>query len=612
VLIAVLTFVIEATLKGQSGPISSAWLAPICSVVAQYSSAVVLGSLSLAFATLERSDPAWNRSMAVAAGAATVWTIAGALSGFSSFVGSIDPSSDSSRVEQAFIEYATVSASGVAWIVGTLIAAGATVLCFAGRSRAVNAVAWCAAVAGLVAMAEQAEPAGRTAHAAAVATQSLSLVGLGLTLGVVVAMQLVVSVVAMDRRQLVVVRAITVVITGLVMLGAAFALHAGVRLPSASDWGSSYAIVVIERCILFLALVALVVRVRRSPTSSRLRSLTVVGSVVLGLGVALGRITAPSDGVALGLRAGARPSEILTGQPLPGPPNAATWATSWSLEPVWAVGSLLLAVGVAVALVARARDRRRRSVVAGRGSTWQAAALVIAVVVEIWATNGAPSLYGQFLVSVLALRTVLLLLVVPLLISWASPLTLVRAVAPDRADTSIGLAAFARALGSSRAARLVRHPVSASVLLMALIWAFFATDLMRWALENWIVGALTSAVALVVGCLAMPSLIRSRDRLGAPLRASARVTRVICGVLVGASFAAVGVLYRGPFGLVQASWFGATGRTWGATPEADQADAGMILIVIGAAVAVGVSVAQGAGRRARTPKLEMRAGTATS
>jgi hypothetical protein len=61
-------------------------------------------------------------------------------------------------------------------------------------------------------------------------------------------------------------------------------------------------------------------------------------------------------------------------------------------------------------------------------------------------------------------------------------------------------------------------------------------------------------------------------------------------VVVGAALVAVGISLHGPLGLVQASWFGAMGREWGALPLQDQYAGALVLVGAGVALAVVVTV----------------------
>jgi putative copper resistance protein D len=70
----------------------------------------------------------------------------------------------------------------------------------------------------------------------------------------------------------------------------------------------------------------------------------------------------------------------------------------------------------------------------------------------------------------------------------------------------------------------------------------------------------------------------------------AALVRIAGAVVVAAGLVSLGIAMRGPLGLLQASWFGAMGRTWGPDPLVDQAHAGALLVVAGAVVLVTVVV----------------------
>jgi hypothetical protein len=71
---------------------------------------------------------------------------------------------------------------------------------------------------------------------------------------------------------------------------------------------------------------------------------------------------------------------------------------------------------------------------------------------------------------------------------------------------------------------------------------------------------------------------------------AAAVVRIVGALVVAAGTVSLGIAMRGPLGLLQASWFGAMGRTWGPGPLVDQARAGLVLIVAGVLLLVTVVV----------------------
>ncbi len=98
------------------------------------------------------------------------------------------------------------------------------------------------------------------------------------------------------------------------------------------------------------------------------------------------------------------------------------------------------------------------------------------------------------------------------------------------------------------------------------------------------------AVFLLVGLLALSGLLTPVAAGARRASTSAAVVRIIGAVVVAAGLVSLGIAVQGPLGLLQASWFGAMGRTWGPDPYADQARAGTVLVASGVAVVVLVVV----------------------
>ena len=149
--------------------------------------------------------------------------------------------------------------------------------------------------------------------------------------------------------------------------------------------------------------------------------------------------------------------------------------------------------------------------------------------------------------------------------------------------------------------RYLAQPFPAFLLAAALWWAYFATDAVRWSVSDPTGRTVSDVVFLLVGLLAVPTLCT-------PIPAGPVASDPACrghpdrrcrGDRGGP--VSLGIAMRGPLGLLQASWFGAMGRTWGPDPLVDQARAGLVLIVAGVLllVTVVVVVSCGCGVRRR-------------
>jgi len=136
--------------------------------------------------------------------------------------------------------------------------------------------------------------------------------------------------------------------------------------------------------------------------------------------------------------------------------------------------------------------------------------------------------------------------------------------------------------------RYLVQPFPAFLLLAGLWWGLYATDVLRWSVSDAMGRTVVDLVFLLVGLLALPTLF-TPIALGARSPSTAAfLVRAAGAVVVAAGTVSLGIAMQGPLGLLQASWFGAMGRTWGPDPLVDQARAGTVLIVGGVLVVVAV------------------------
>jgi len=228
-----------------------------------------------------------------------------------------------------------------------------------------------------------------------------------------------------------------------------------------------------------------------------------------------------------------------------------------------------------------------------RGVSWpvrRSVAAVLAVVSLVVATSGSLHEYDRFLISANVGAHLLLGLVVPALVWAAAPVQLIRAAVLPRDDDSTGVREWTGALVDNAAVRYLVQPFPAVVLLAAVWWVFYGTQAVRWSTGDPIGRTVIDVVFLLVGLLALPTLFT-------PVAAGARqasmpafLVRAVGALVVAAGTVSLGVAMQGPLGLLQASWFGAMGRTWGPDPLVDQARAGVVLVVAGVLLVVAVLV----------------------
>ncbi|QKS12576.1 cytochrome c oxidase assembly protein [Curtobacterium sp. Csp1] len=570
---------------------------PIARLVVDLAAAATIGGLALTTVGLSRSRPEWNRAIDIAAGAAGVWTVAAAVATFFTFL-----SVAGSRISldeqfgQSMGVFLTGTDLGLAWLVTVLVAAAVTVLCFAVRARGMVALTAGIAMIGLIPIAQQGHAAGTASHDSAVTALGLHLVGAALWVGGLVLVVLLRGVLGGDRLPLVVGRYSSIALGCFVLVAVSGVASAQIRVGAFSNLGSPYGVLVIVKSAALLA-VGVLGAVHRRRT---IRSLTAepgrrgpfwtlvlvelaVMGVASGFAAALGRTATPVDQVALSKTTNPSPAELLTDDPLPRDPGAWGWLTAWNIDLFWLMAAVLVAAAY-VAGVVRLRHR---------GQGWpvgRSVAMGIALVSLVVATSGSLHTYDRFLVSANVGAHVVLGLVVPALLWAAAPVRLVRAAVQTRDDDSTGVREWTGLLVDNGVVRYLVQPFPAFVLLATVWWALYGTQVLRWSVSDPTGRTLVDVGLLLVGLLAVPTLLTPVAAGARSASVPAALVRIAGAVVVAAGVVSLGVALQGPLGLVQASWFGAMGRTWGPDPLVDQARGGVVLVVAGSALLVTVVV----------------------
>jgi cytochrome c oxidase assembly factor CtaG len=296
-----------------------------------------------------------------------------------------------------------------------------------------------------------------------------------------------------------------------------------------------------------------------------------------------------------GVPASPTPAQQLTGDLVPPELSGALWVTTWRIDLLW-----LFAVALGVAFYFAGVRRLRRS-----GEPWQVrrtAMWMVGMLLLAWVSSGAINRYGEFLLSVQLLGALLLGLVIPLLLIAGRPVALALAAIKERTDGTRGVREYLTWLIETPIARAVTHPLVAAGVISASWWLVYFTGVLRFTLYDYVVSHVVSVWLLLAGCLLARSLVFRRSKF----------TRSVALVLVIASFAAFGYVIQTQTGLMVAEWFGAMGRTWGATPLDDQQLAGSVvwwvacipLLVLAVAIALGARDTQSIPRPKRIAREE--------
>ncbi|TCB93407.1 copper resistance protein CopD [Micromonospora zingiberis] len=358
----------------------------------------------------------------------------------------------------------------------------------------------------------------------------------------------------------------------LVAVGASGLVSAGVRLTGPADvTGTRYGQLLLVKIavLVAIAVVGLVHRRRAIPAlmaGQRRPFLRVAVVETLLFGAAVGAAVALSRTPAPLGSAEEDPATALLGFPMPPPLSVETVARLWLPEPL-TIAAALAAAGLYVAGVWRLH-RRGDAWPAARTALWLAGCAVIII-----ATSSGLARYGPVLFSVHMVQHLLLMMVAPILLVLAGPVTLaLRALRPSTDPRWPGPREWLQAALHSRVSGVVTHPVVALVLYVASLYVLYFTGLYELAVRSHAAHLAMVAHFLGVGYLFFWTVIGidpTPRRVPHPLK---MVLVLISMVL----HAFLGVALMQSATVLAADWWLALGRPWGPTPLEDQWAAGGI------------------------------------
>ena len=235
----------------------------------------------------------------------------------------------------------------------------------------------------------------------------------------------------------------------------------------------------------------------------------------VGIAVTLGR-SAPQPAGTLRSTA-----ESILGYELPPPLSYLEWFGQWRVDVLWTPIALLLAVGYLVGVHRWNRSHDRWAT--GRTLSWLAGCAVL-----IWATSGAPAVYGRLIPTMHVLEQVLIALVVPMLLVSGRPRALGGGLFPARTDGSRGLREWATGITNPRAARAAARPAVALGLYAALLIGYYFTPAIQLSLDD----NLARFAAMVLFLAAGLNLVASLTVIPADSRVDARGLSVLAAALV--------------------------------------------------------------------------------
>ncbi|MET4053381.1 cytochrome c oxidase assembly factor CtaG/putative copper export protein [Frigoribacterium sp. PvP054] len=581
---------------------------PMAKMLGNVGAALTIGTLFLTCFALSKRESEYDRAMDVAAAAAGFWAVASAVTTFFTFLSVANvPVTFDDQFGRTLAFFLTNTELGTAWLVTTLVAATVTVLCFVVRNIWLVVAVTVLAAGGLIPIAEQGHAAGTSGHDAAVTDLALHLVGASVWLGGLLAIVLLRGHLSSGRLAIVLARYSSVAIVCFVVVAVSGIGSAAIRIGDWSALTSGYGVLVLVKTFALVALGLfgvvqrrwLVGRLATHPKATAkpfwwfvTAELAFMG-LASGVAAALARTATPVEQVAATDLADPTPAVILTEEALPPELTPLRYLTEWNVDLLW---GLLCAFGVFFYLAGVVRLHRR-------GDRWpigRTVSWVAGLAVLFYITCGAPNVYEEYLFSTHMLAHMALGMLVPVLLVPGAPVTLALRTIKKRTDGTRGGREWIMILVHSRAATVVSNPIVSAVLFAGSLWAFYYTPLFSWATTTHVGHYWMIVHFVITGYLFVQSMI-GIDPVKGRLPYPARLV-VLLATMAFHAFFGLGIMSAS--GLFLADWYGAMGRTWGATPMQDQYVAGGIAWSVGEiptiimAIAVAIMWQRSDGREA--------------
>lgn len=573
------------------------WGLPIVKMLMNLSAGVMFGSLVLALFGLRSGEKAFDVALDTASVGAAAFTVTGAVAAFMTFLAVFNAKiSAGPEFGSQLGRFLTEVNLGRAWIITIVMGAIVTIMAFAWRTWTPTLFTAIIAGASFLPLAEQGHAGDLEGHALAVDSLLLHAVAAAVWIGGLVLLVIVRHSLdgasgprtaprvrdgktqAPTRLSAVVERYSSLALVAFVIIAVSGVARSVVGLGTWGALWSPYGLIVIAKVVLLgmLGFFGAVYRMRQIPRIAEgkassfwalvLGELFVMG-LASGAAAALAR-TPPPPGAEVPIAR--TPAEILAKRPLPPEFTIDRWFTEWHPGLIWAV-----AAGLGLVLYLMGVQRLRR-----RGDSWSALrtmSWVAGVVALFWVTNGPMNAYEQFLFSTHMLAHMMLQMVIPIALVLGAPVTLALRALDARKDGTRGAREWILWAVHSPYSKVVTHPFVAAAIFIVSLWAFYFTDIMRWAMKahyghQWMV-----LHFLIAGYLFILTLI-GIDPIPKRLPYPGRLLTLI-GIMAMHAFFGMAIMMQS--GLLLAEWYGAMGRTWGPTPMQDQYAGGGIAWSVG-------------------------------
>ncbi|MGV8966197.1 MAG: cytochrome c oxidase assembly protein [Cellulomonas sp.] len=591
------------------------WGLPLSQTLVELAAALTIGSLALAVCVLPRRAPAartaagqrgqQRRAKAVVDGRAypAVLTLAGVAAAVWTALSLIQLVLTYASVAGRPIGGETFGAElgvfvsdislGRTLLSVTVVAATTSVLALAVATP--TGAAWTTALAilALVLQSQTGHAAGTTNHELAISAMFLHLLGAAVWIGALAALGVLNGRLGPDLGPAVA-RYSPIAAWCLVAIAVSGVVNSIIRLGGLDGFATRYGVLLIAKILLFGALGAIGWTYRRAvipqltgPDGARSSRATglfwrLVAVELLVMGAV--------SGIAVALAATAPPvvpapptdptaAELVTGHLLPPEGTTLAWFTQWRWD-ILLAGAAVAGIVVYLRWVRRLHDR---------GDTWpwlRTVSWLVGMVVFGWTTSGGPSVYGHILFSGHMVQHMTLVMVIPIFLVVAAPVTLALRALPSRPDDSRGPREWILTIVDSHLARFLANPIVAAANFAGSMILFYYTDLFRYSLEYY-VGHLAMVVHFTLAGYLFVNALIGVDPGPRRLPYTQRLLLLFATMGFHAFF---GVTLISSPTLLVADWFGLLGRPWGPTAIADQQIGGSIAWGIGELPTLAVAI----------------------
>lgn len=568
------------------GPIVM-WGLPAAKLIANLGAAAMLGSLVLALFGLRSGSRPFDLALDTASIGAAIFTVASGITAFLTFMAAFNPklTAENSFGEQ-FGRFLLELPLGQAWLITTLMGAVITLLLFGWRSWTGTLLTAVLAAAAFLPMATQGHSGDVEGHAVAVNSILLHTVGAAVWVGGVILLVLLRGLDGRARSDadridlpVLVARYSSLAIAAFVVVAVSGVARTVVALGQWSELLSPYGLIVIGKTVLLVGLGLFGAWYRRKliphlkgQRERRSFWTLIVGEIALmgaasGAAAALARTPPPLGEEAPAVQT---PAERLTRSPLPPELDITQWLTASDWDILW-----LIAAGFGVFFYVAGLLRLRR-----RGDTWPVQRTIFwmaGLASLVWVTCGPINAYQEYLFSVHMLGHMLLGMGIPLLLVLGAPVTLALRAIKKRNDGTRGGREWILWAVHSPYSKFITHPFVAAAVFVLSLWAFYFTDLVRWAMYDHLGHEWMIIHFMISGYLFVLTLI-GVDPIPYRLPYAGRLITLIAVMAMHAFFGLAMMMQEG---LMVAEWFGSMGRTWGPTPMEDQYIGGGIAWSVG-------------------------------